>query len=151
MQCFISKFQPQSEEAVTLHPDAEAESTTPVERDETTPNASTAILQSSKVVTVDNQTSTDNSTTSLTNVDPDVDFLVNQWTLGYKKKNDLGVTDLSAKSVYNAYLTMKQDRENSKFKSYHRQTWVLHDPKDRIDCNDTCHTIFMCAMVHFTR
>jgi len=142
---------------VTIHPDEEAENTTPVERDETTLKSSTlksstptAIIQSTKVV-VDNQTSTDNSTTPLTNADPDIDCLVRHWTRGYKKQSSLGVDDLSPKSVYNAYLTMKQDRENSKFKSYHRQTWVLHDPSAYIDCNDTCHTIFMCAMVHFTR
>ena len=136
---------------MTIHPDEETESTTPVDHDETTLKALSAILQSSKVVEVDNQTSTDNSSTSLTNADPDIDFLVSQWTLGYKKQVDLGVADLSPKSVYNAYLTMKQDRENSKFKSYHRQTWVLHDNDERLLCNETCHAIFMCAMVHFTR
>ena len=43
-----------------------------------------------------------------TNFDPDVDFLVSQWTLGYKKQADLAIDNLSPKSVYKAYLKMKE-------------------------------------------
>jgi len=89
--------------------------------------------------------------TTSTSTDPDIDFLVSQWTLGYTKLSALGVDDMSPKSMYKSYLRMKQDRQNSGFKLYHRQTWILHDPTNRMDCNETCHAIFMCAMVHFTK
>ena len=95
--------------------------------------------------------SSSSSTTSSPSSDPDVDFLVGQWRLGYKKLVSFKVENFSPKNMYSAYRQMVQDRPNSGFKNYHRQTWVLHDPKTRMDCNDTCHALFMCAMVRFTR
>ena len=53
--------------------------------------------------------------------------------------------------MFSAYRQMVTDRDNSGFKNYHRQTWILRDPTWRMDCNDTCHALFMCAMVHFSR
>jgi hypothetical protein len=53
---------------------------------------------------------TESSSANLTNSDPDVDFLVSQWTLGYRKQVDLGVENLSPKNVYKAYMKMKQVR-----------------------------------------
>ena len=51
-----------------------------------------------------------------TNSDPDVDFLVSQWTLGYRKQVDLGIENLSPKNVYKAYLKMKEVRHFKLFR-----------------------------------
>jgi hypothetical protein len=37
-----------------------------------------------------------------------VDFLVSQWTLGYKKLAALNINDFSPKSMYRAYIKMLQ-------------------------------------------
>jgi hypothetical protein len=76
---------------------------------------------------------------------------VSQWRLGYKKLVTFKIANFSPKNMYNAYLKMVQNRNNSGFNNYQRQTWILHEPEGRMDCNDTCHALFTCAMLRFTR
>ena len=45
---------------------------------------------------------------------------------------------------------MKAHPEGQKFKYFFRHAFVYRDKSDGLDCNETCHTDIICALVHIT-
>lgn len=125
--------------STTSTPEPETETTTLTDREDATEPTTEAYENRTDVSTVPTPT------------DKDVIFLVSQWTLGYDKRASLGLSDVSSKSLYKFYTKIRNDQSSMAFKNYFRETWVHHDPKDRMECNETCHQTFICAMVHFSK
>merc|ERR1712018_676095 len=94
----------------------------------------------------------DISDTDLSSPELDVDNSPLDWQFEYSFASDYEVATLSIKNLYlKVYLDMKAHPEGQKFKYFLRHAFANRYKTDGLDCNTTCQSDIICAIVHITK